>query len=62
MLALTAAAMTAALARAAASMDWPALHAAAALPALGGGTIRGPPPLLLLHYPLVWLQNPSYLS
>ena len=57
--ALTAAAMTAALAAGRRSMDWVGVCMLGCITALGGGTIRD---VLLGHYPLVWVQNPSYLA
>ena len=56
--ALTAQAMTAALAAGRRSMDWAGVCMLGCITALGGGTIRD---VLLGHYPLVWVQNPSYL-
>jgi uncharacterized membrane protein YeiH len=58
-LALTANAMTAALAAGRRSMDWAGVCMLGCITALGGGTIRD---VLLGHYPLVWVQNPSYLA
>ena len=58
-LALTAQAMTAALAAGRRSMDWAGVCMLGCITALGGGTIRD---VLLGHYPLVWVQNPSYLA
>ena len=57
--ALAAQAMTAALAAGRRSMDWVGVCMLGCITALGGGTIRD---LLLGHYPLVWVQNPSYLE
>jgi uncharacterized membrane protein YeiH len=57
--ALAAQAMTAALAAGRRSMDWVGVCLLGCITALGGGTIRD---LLLGHYPLVWVQNPSYLE
>src|SRR3954471_1618595 len=57
--ALTAQAMTAALAAGRRSMDWAGVCMLGCITALGGGTIRD---VLLGHYPLVWVQNPSYLA
>src|SRR4051812_16233125 len=57
--ALTAQAMTAALAAGRRSMDWAGGCMLGCITALGGGTIRD---VLLGHYPLVWVQNPSYLA
>ncbi|MEP6838043.1 MAG: trimeric intracellular cation channel family protein [Bradyrhizobium sp.] len=56
--ALTAQAMTAALAAGRRSMDWAGVCMLGCITALGGGTIRD---VLLGHYPLVWVQNPFYL-
>ena len=53
--ALTAQAMTAALAAGRRSMDWAGVCMLGCITALGGGTIRD---VLLGHYPLVWVQNP----
>src|SRR5690349_24187027 len=57
--ALTAQAMTAALAAGRRSMDWAGVCMLGCITALGGGTIRD---VLLGHYPLVCVQNPSYLA
>jgi len=57
--ALAAQAMTAALAAGRRSMDWVGVCLLGCITALGGGTIRD---LLLGHYPLAWVQNPSYLE
>jgi uncharacterized membrane protein YeiH len=57
--ALTAQAMTAALAAGRRSMDWAGVCMLGCITALGGGTIRD---VLLGHYPLVWVQNPSFLA
>src|SRR6201996_5483430 len=57
--ALAAQAMTAALAAGKRSMDWAGVCMLGAITALGGGTIRD---VLLGHYPLVWVENPSYLA
>jgi uncharacterized membrane protein YeiH len=51
--------MTAALAAGRRSMDWVGVCMLGCITALGGGTIRD---VLLGHYPLVWVQNPSYLA
>ncbi len=59
LVALAAQAMTAALAAGRRSMDWVGVCMLGCITALGGGTIRD---LLLGHYPLVWVQNPSYLE
>src|SRR5439155_5816416 len=58
LLALTAQAMTAALAAGRRSMDGAGVCMLGCITALGGGTIRD---VLLGHYPLVWVQHPSYL-
>jgi uncharacterized membrane protein YeiH len=57
--ALTAQAMTAALAAGRRSMDWVGVCLLGCVTALGGGTIRD---VLLGHYPLVWIENPVYLA
>jgi uncharacterized membrane protein YeiH len=57
--ALAAQAMTAALAAGRRNMDWVGVCLLCCITALGGGTIRD---LLLGHYPLAWVQNPSYLE
>jgi uncharacterized membrane protein YeiH len=57
--ALTAQAMTAALAAGRRSMDWVGVCLLGCITALGGGTIRD---VLLGHYPLVWIQQPIYLG
>ncbi len=59
LVALAAQAMTAALAAGKRSMDWLGVCFLGSVTALGGGTIRD---VLLGHYPLVWVQNPSYLA
>ena len=56
--AVAAQAMTAALAAGKRSMDWAGVCMLGCITALGGGTIRE---VLLGHYPLVWVQHPSYL-
>ena len=58
LVALTAQGMTAALAAGRRSMDWAGVAMLGCITALGGGTIRD---VLLGHYPLVWVQHPSYL-
>jgi uncharacterized membrane protein YeiH len=58
LVALTAQAMTAALAAGKRSMDWAGVCMLGCITALGGGTIRD---VLLGHYPLAWVQYPSYL-
>ena len=57
--ALAAQAMTAALAAGRRSMDWAGVCMLGAITALGGGTIRD---VLLGHYPLVWVERPSFLA
>ena len=59
LVALAAQAMTAALAAGRRSMDWVGVCLLGCITALGGGTIRD---VLLGHYPLVWVENPSYLA
>src|SRR6201988_5240763 len=59
LVALAAQGMTGALAAGRRSMDWFGVAMLACVTALGGGTIRD---ILLGHYPLVWVQNPSYLA
>src|SRR5215475_2140531 len=59
LVALAAQAMTAALAAGRRSMDWAGVCMLGCLTALGGGTIRD---VLLGHYPLAWVQNPSFLA
>ena len=59
LLALAAQAMTAALAAGRRSMDWAGVCMLGCITALGGGTIRD---VLLGHYPLVWIERPSYLA
>src|SRR3954452_8758722 len=58
LVALAAQGMTAALAAGKRSMDWVGGCMLGCITALGGGTIRD---VLLGHYPLVWVQHPSYL-
>src|ERR1700712_119546 len=57
--ALTAQAMTAALAAGRRSMDWAGVCMLGCITALGGGTIPDGPPG---HHPLVRVQTPSYLA
>jgi uncharacterized membrane protein YeiH len=57
--AIAAQAMTAALAAGRRSMDWAGVAMLGCITALGGGTIRD---VLLGHYPLPWVQNPSFLG
>jgi uncharacterized membrane protein YeiH len=56
--AITAEAMTAALAAGRRSMDWVGVCLLGCVTALGGGSVRD---LLLGRYPLVWVEHPSYL-
>jgi uncharacterized membrane protein YeiH len=56
--AITAEAMTAALAAGRRKMDWFGVCVLACVTALGGGTMRD---TLLGHYPLVWVENPWLL-
>lgn len=57
-IAITAEAMTAALAAGRRKMDWFGVCLIACVTALGGGTMRD---ILLDHYPLVWVANPYVL-
>ena len=57
-IAITAEAMTAALAAGRRNMDWFGVCIIACVTALGGGTMRD---LILDHYPLVWVANPYLL-
>jgi uncharacterized membrane protein YeiH len=59
LIALAAQAMSAALAAGRRSMDWMGVCFLGCITALGGGTIRD---LVLGHYPLPWVQYPSYLA
>src|SRR5579871_3599188 len=59
LVALAAQAMTAALAAGRRSMDWVGVCLLGCITALGGGTIRD---VVLGHYPLAWVQNPSFLA
>ena len=59
LVALTAQAMTAALAAGRRSMDWAGVAMLGCITALGGGTIRD---VLLGHYPLAWVANPWLLG
>ena len=59
LIALAAQAMTAALAAGRRSMDWVGVCLLGCITALGGGTIRD---VVLGHYPLPWVENPSYLA
>ena len=56
--AITADAMTAALAAGRRNMDWFGVCLIACITALGGGTARD---LFLNHYPLYWVHNPYIL-
>jgi uncharacterized membrane protein YeiH len=56
--AITAEAMTAALAAGRRSMDWFGVCVLACVTALGGGTARD---VILGHYPLIWVENPYLL-
>src|ERR1700760_2469789 len=58
LVAIAAQAMTAALAAGRRSMDWVGVCMLGSITALGGGTIRD---VLLGHYPLLWVENPSLL-
>src|SRR5258708_30065862 len=58
-LAAAAQAMTAALAAGRRSMDWVGVCLLGCVTALGGGSLRD---VLLGHYPLVWVENPTYLA
>ena len=57
--ALAAQAMTAALAAGRRSMDWAGVCMLGCITALGGGTVRD---VLFGHYPLLWVEHPSYLA
>src|ERR1700749_1097822 len=59
LVALAAQSMTAALAAGRRSMDWVGVCLLGCVTALGGGTIRD---VVLGHYPLPWVENPSYLA
>jgi uncharacterized membrane protein YeiH len=59
LVALTAQAMTAALAAGRRSMDWAGVAMLGCITALGGGTIRD---VLLGHYALAWVANPWLLG
>jgi len=59
LVALAAQAMTAALAAGRRSMDWVGVCMLGCITVLGGGTIRD---VVLGHYPLPWVENPSYLA
>lgn len=58
LVAITAEAMTAALAAGRRRMDWVGVCLLGAVTALGGGSIRD---VLLGNYPLVWVETPVYL-
>jgi uncharacterized membrane protein YeiH len=58
-LAAAAQAMTAALAAGRRSMDWVGVCLLGCVTALGGGSLRD---VLLGHYPLLWVEHPSYLA
>lgn len=58
LVAITAEAMTAALAAGRRDMDWIGVCIIACVTALGGGSVRD---VLLGHYPLTWVQHPEYL-
>src|SRR5690606_11702955 len=57
-IAITAEAMTAALAAGRREMDWVGVCILACVTALGGGSLRD---VLLGHYPLTWVRHPEYL-
>jgi uncharacterized membrane protein YeiH len=59
LVAVAAQAMTAALAAGRRSMDWVGVCMLGCVTALGGGSLRD---VLLGHYPLVWVEHPSYLA
>ena len=58
LIAITAEAMTAALAAGRRDMDWVGVFVIACITALGGGSVRD---VLLGHYPLTWVKHPEYL-
>lgn len=58
-IAITAEAMTAALAAGRREMDWVGVCVIAWVTALGGGSVRD---VLLGHYPLTWVAHPEYLG
>lgn len=58
LVAITAEAMTAALAAGRRRMDWVGVGLLGAITAFGGGSFRD---VLLGHHPLVWIKHPSYL-
>lgn len=57
-IAIVAEAMTAAIAAGKREMDWFGVALLGLVTALGGGSLRD---VLLGHYPLTWVANPSYL-
>ena len=57
-IAITAEAMTAALAAGRRDMDWVGVCIIACVTSLGGGSVRD---VLLGHYPLTWVAHPEYL-
>src|SRR5690554_3776777 len=57
-IAITAEAMTAAIAAGRREMDWVGVCLLGCVTALGGGSVRD---VLLGHYPLTWVAHPSYL-
>jgi uncharacterized membrane protein YeiH len=59
LVAAAAQAMTAALAAGRRSMDWLGVCLLGCVTALGGGSLRD---VLLGHYPLLWVENPTYLA
>ncbi|MGB3288260.1 MAG: trimeric intracellular cation channel family protein [Burkholderiaceae bacterium] len=58
LIAITAEAMTAALAAGRRDMDWMGVCIIACVTALGGGTLRD---VVLGHYPVTWVLHPEYL-
>jgi uncharacterized membrane protein YeiH len=58
LIAITAEAMSAALAAGRRRMDWVGVCLLGSVTALGGGSARD---VLLGHHPLVWVEHPSYL-
>jgi uncharacterized membrane protein YeiH len=58
LIAITAEAMTAALAAGRRDMDWIGVCIIACVTALGGGTLRD---VVLGHYPVTWVVHPEYL-
>src|SRR3546814_5981628 len=58
LIAITAEAMTAALAAGRRDMDWIGVCIIACVTALGGGTLRD---VVLGHYPVTWVLHPEYL-